>query len=534
VLLVVALAWPAPAAAQVPAVAGAGVIATPPPEDDLAPAERARLQAETAANVARLQQEGRLPREKAAGDVLFRWPVALTYGHPDLHGDAISNYVDEDPANPGHVLDYSCGTRTYDQAGYNHQGTDIYSWPFAWRKMAQGEYVAVAGAPGVIVNKQDGNFDRSCAKGTNAPANFVFVQHADGSIAWYFHLKSGGLTAKNIGDPVALGEFIGIVGSSGSSTGPHLHFELYDNQNRLVDPWEGACNARGTPSRWVQQDPYYVPRINALATSDAVPEFPVCPDVELPHFQSYFVPGATVYAVAYFRDLARGDTATFNFYRPDGSVFFSGPMDTSGMSSAVYTSGEYYYILYLPADAPAGDWGFEVDYRATTTRTTFHVGAAEPPRLTAVEYYAPSLDHYFITAFPDEQAALDRGTPIPGWARTGATFAAYANAGPRNLPPACRFYGTPGLGVNSHFYTVIPTECAQLKLNPGWTFEANAFNVASPVAGQCPGGTRPLYRIYNNGMRASPNHRFVTDFAAASAMTAAGWLLEGTAMCLPQ
>ena len=61
-----------------------------------------------------------------------------------------------------------------------------------------------------------------------------------------------------------------------------------------------------------------------------------------------------------------------------------------------------------------------------------------------------------------------------------------------------------------------------------------AHNVASPSAGACPDGTRPLYRMYNNGMRTSPNHRYVTDLAEASWMTAAGWLLEGAAMCLPQ
>ncbi|MEP7183210.1 MAG: peptidoglycan DD-metalloendopeptidase family protein [Betaproteobacteria bacterium] len=505
------------------------------PEDEMSAATRADLQAATAANIARLEAAGRPVRAKFGGDVLFRTPIKLTDGHPDRDTYLISNYVDEDPGFPDQLQDWNCGTRTYDlPSGYNHRGTDFATWPFAWRKMAQGETVAVAAASGTIVNKQDGNFDQSCALNGN-PANFIFVRHDDGSVAWYLHLKSGSLTAKGIGDPVAVGEYLGIVGSSGSSTAPHLHFELYDSGNQLVDPFAGACNRRGTPSRWLQQEPYYVSRINHLATSDAPPEFPACPGVEVPHFQQYFVEGQVVYAVGYFRDLKRGGVPVWNIYQPDGSVFFTGAIDTTTrLTRDVDGSAFFYYTVTLPAGAPAGEWTFEIVYLGASYRTPFYVGAAEPPRVTAVEYYAPSLDHYFITAFPEEQAALDRGVPVAGWQRTGVAFPAYAGPGARSLPPACRFFGTPGLGVNSHFYTVIPAECSVVKLNPGWTFEANAFNLASPAVGLCPDGTRPLYRMYNNGMRASPNHRYVTDLAQASGMTAAGWLLEGTAMCLPQ
>lgn len=529
---VAALAHAAPLAASAVPFGGE----RPAAQDEISDPVRAQLQESTAANLARLRAEGRLTQAKAAVDVVFQWPVKLTDGHPDRSGYVIGNYVDEDPAYPNHVLDWNCGTRTYDQStGYNHRGTDFSSWPFAWRKMAQGEMVVVAAAAGVIVNKQDGNFDRSCTFNGNPP-NFIFVRHDDGSIAWYLHMKSGSLTAKGIGDAVAQGEFLGIVGSSGSSTTPHLHFEVYDSGNQLVDPWAGACNQHGTPSRWAQQEPYYVPRVNHLATSDAPPEFPACPGIETPHFQQYFAPGQVVYAVGYFRDLRKGDRPVWNIYRPDGSALFWAEFDTAAqLAGDFYASAYYAYAVTLPPDAPLGEWTFEIVYPPGTRQsTTFFVGAAEPPRLDTVEYYAPSLDHYFITAFPEEQAALDRGFPVAGWVRTGVSFPAYGASGPRALPPACRFFGTPGRGVNSHFYTTIPFECAAVKQNPGWTFEANAFNAASPANGVCPANTRPLYRMYNNGMRASPNHRYVTDLATASRMTAAGWLLEGAAMCLPQ
>lgn len=40
--------------------------------------------------------------------------------------------MDQNPANPGAVLDYQCGSGTYDVSGYNHKGIDMFTWPFGW------------------------------------------------------------------------------------------------------------------------------------------------------------------------------------------------------------------------------------------------------------------------------------------------------------------------------------------------------------------------------------------------------------------
>src|SRR5215510_13083944 len=104
--------------------------------------------------------------------------------------------------------------------------------------MDHDQVAAVAAADGIILAKDDGNYDRSCSL-TGAAWNAVYVQHADGSVAWYGHLKNGSLTTKAPGALVVQGEFLGIVGSSGNSTGPHLHFEVYDAANHLIDPWGG-------------------------------------------------------------------------------------------------------------------------------------------------------------------------------------------------------------------------------------------------------------------------------------------------------
>jgi serine protease len=62
--------------------------------------------------------------------------------------------------------------------------------------------------------------------------------------------------------------------------------------------------------------------------------------------------------------------------------------------------------------------------------------------------------------------------------------------------PVCRFFGTPGKGPNSHFYTADANECVVVKQNPGSTFEAIAFSIEVAQAGACKAGTTPVYRSF--------------------------------------
>ncbi len=159
---------------------------------------------------------------------------------------------------------------------------------------------------------------------------------------------------------------------------------------------------------------------------------------------------------------------------------------------------------------------------------------ASEPTANAVEFYNAPLNHYFITAYPEEAAMLDAGTSIKGWARTGVTWNAWANAGDDpNAVPVCRFFGTPGKGPNSHFYTADANECALVKQNPGWTFEAIAFYIEVPQAGACAKSTTPVYRSFYPGADVSQsNHRFLTDLTMSERMAPSS-ILEGTVMCSP-
>lgn len=61
----------------------------------------------------------------------------------------------------------------------------------------------------------------------------VEIRHADGTSTWYCHLSS---YASRVGQRVQAGQLIGRVGSTGNSTGPHLHLEVHPAGGGVTNP----------------------------------------------------------------------------------------------------------------------------------------------------------------------------------------------------------------------------------------------------------------------------------------------------------
>ena len=135
----------------------------------------------------------------------------------------------------------------------------------------------------------------------------------------------------------------------------------------------------------------------------------------------------------------------------------------------------------MTAIAGGGEDVLRLDYIAPT--------APKSDERVAVEYYNPALAHFFFTTEPAEAAMLDAGIVVPGWARTGYAFKVM-ELGATVGQSACRFFGTPPLGPNSHFFTIDSAECAKVQGNPLWTFEGLAFNATAPVARGVPARSR--------------------------------------------
>jgi murein DD-endopeptidase MepM/ murein hydrolase activator NlpD len=101
-----------------------------------------------------------------------------------------------------------------------HQGIDI---------------VANTGTP--VVASGAGVVRLSSAMSGDDPdgGNAINLVTADGTRYYYAHLDhfTSGL---NDGQQVAQGDILGVVGSTGDATGPHLHFEIHPNDGAAIDP----------------------------------------------------------------------------------------------------------------------------------------------------------------------------------------------------------------------------------------------------------------------------------------------------------
>lgn len=146
----------------------------------------------------------------------------------------VQNYVDHD-SGPG-ATDFTCGHLTYD----GHNGTDIRLADYA--AMRRGVPV-LAAAAGTVLRIREGMDDinvdkigRAALEGKDA-GNAVVISHGGGWQTLYIHLRKGSVMVKP-GDHVVAGQQIGLVGLSGFTAFPHLHFGvLYRGQT--IDPYTG-------------------------------------------------------------------------------------------------------------------------------------------------------------------------------------------------------------------------------------------------------------------------------------------------------
>lgn len=122
------------------------------------------------------------------------------------------------PVNNGGKIAYVYGySAAYGDV--HHDGIDIHAY---------GDDTIYAVADGTVGATSDTCFHVSCGYACehyNTFGNYIRIDHADGTKSYYGHLLLNSLRVKT-GDKVVKGQPIATMGSSGYSTGKHLHFEL--------------------------------------------------------------------------------------------------------------------------------------------------------------------------------------------------------------------------------------------------------------------------------------------------------------------
>lgn len=153
----------------------------------------------------------------------------------------------------------------YNGEGYpgcydEHTGSD-FTLKGSFEAMDAGSTVILAGAAGTVVDVRDGNYDRChgdlatldvVCDGHPMVANGVIIEHEGGWRTRYWHMMNGQVWV-HVGDVVEQGQALGLVGSSGYSSLPHLHFGLEDADGNDVDPFSGPMSQER--SFWCDQGP---------------------------------------------------------------------------------------------------------------------------------------------------------------------------------------------------------------------------------------------------------------------------------------
>lgn len=145
---------------------------------------------------------------------LYKFGNDKSYGYFNINGKSVEKALMKTPIN-GARLSSSFGMRKHPIQGFNkmHTGTD---------------FAAPMGTP--IMASGSGTITR--AKWCGGGGNCIKIKHNSTYTTIYAHMKNFAAGMK-VGKKVRQGQIIGYVGSTGISTGPHLHYEVIINKKKV-------------------------------------------------------------------------------------------------------------------------------------------------------------------------------------------------------------------------------------------------------------------------------------------------------------
>lgn len=183
--------------------------------------------------MAGVQKEEIIEVYEATNDSYW-WPI----GSVETTSNGNKEYATGNPETTSVTSQYGYRIDPVTQARTQfHSGLDIAGG------RGLGQVNIIAAKSGIVVyptNNDSTNCPTSSGNSNcgGGYGNYVIIQHTDGNYTLYAHMHANTITVK-AGDSVEQGQIIGKMGSSGYSTGPHLHFEIREGQNSsssAVDP----------------------------------------------------------------------------------------------------------------------------------------------------------------------------------------------------------------------------------------------------------------------------------------------------------
>lgn len=311
----------------------------------------------------------------------------------------ISNFADVDLTENGTAFDWNGGAITYD----GHKGID-YALTDGFEQMDAGVEIYAASA-GQVVTVEDGYFDRWSHENPNTigmPSNVVEIyNYADDRLTRYFHIKKNSIVVE-VGDQIVAGQLLGLVGSSGNSTGPHLHFELIAKVNNSFPTIATYTDAA---QWWVEPLPYPTDVVFSGVAVDSKPNY----SASVPTFD--LAAGQTHLAhtwVAYFGYDA-SKIFDITIYNPSGSIA------SSTSFNGTDSPGRYTYSIsyFLGSNTPLGTWRSDVSLNGSVIEShDFQVFDSSIMEVVSHIYISPSNPASVDFNFFDEDIIVHDGT---GW-----------------------------------------------------------------------------------------------------------------------
>ena len=242
-----------------------------------------------------------------------------------------------------------------------HEGIDFSLANFA--AMDSGVKV-LAAADGVVFETADGQPDRYSGDIDDPKSrpktrpNLVRIDHGDGVRTSYLHLKKGSVLVKP-GERVTAGQALGEVGSSGMSSGPHLHFEVRsrDDKGYSVNRARGGAiiATLEDPAKWWRDPLPYAGEVAGVLDHGAAETEPTEREmIDRPADAGPFVPRqgkGTVYIWARLFGFGKHDRLEYQFKDPRGRVRNELTFRTPEIRYGWWTAR-----VDLPRDAYLGEW----------------------------------------------------------------------------------------------------------------------------------------------------------------------------------
>ena len=131
------------------------------------------------------------------------------------------------------------GINTCDTSNSNAYGTGAFVWPGPVHQISGNDYwsghlgLDVAAGLGQYIYAADSGVVVYAAPIGGGYGNMVMIDHGNGYQTLYAHLSQINVRC---GENVTQGQVIALAGSTGNSTGPHLHFEVRQPNGESVNP----------------------------------------------------------------------------------------------------------------------------------------------------------------------------------------------------------------------------------------------------------------------------------------------------------